>query len=401
MIPFKTLLEQCGHKIRVLALTAIRSEYDLLYPLLKGLAEDPEFDVGVIVAGAHLTRLHNHSVNLIEADGFKIVGRIKNFKMTESENTTTGRVRSAGLLLNRIAPILEEAKPDLLIYLGDREEALVAAIAANYMGIPSIHIAGGDNAHPVGGDVDEEARHATTKLSHIHFTMAKAHEKRIVKMGEEPWRVNTVGNPGLDRLRTEALVDLKCLMNKIGNINPTSYIILIYHAVSSGLIAAPIEFELCIQECLSTGMHVFVGAPNSDPGYMDLLKIIEKYSNFPQIHVYNNLPRAEFVTLLKSAKAIIGNSSLGLLEASFIGLPCINVGQRQRGRLANNNVQFVDANSSQIRSALNNALYDTNYRQRVRRVKSLYGDGYMVSRAIELIKNLPVKEKILDKKITY
>jgi len=401
MIYSNTLLSQCGNKIKVVALTAIRSEYDLLYPLLKNLNMDSKFDVSIIVAGAHLTELHNYSYKLIEADGFKIVGKIHNFKNTICDNKTVGRVQSAGFLLNRIAPILKESNPDLFIYLGDREEALIAAIAANYMGIPSIHIAGGDNAHPVGGDVDEEARHATTKLSHIHLTMAKAHEVRIKKMGEETWRIKTVGNPGLDRLRTEPSIDICKVYRKLGVKNCDQYVVLIYHAVSSGVSVAPSEFELCIHEALATGVHVFVGSPNSDPGYIDLIKVINKFSKHPKVHVYSNLPRSEFVALLKNAKAIIGNSSLGILEASFIGLPSVNVGQRQRGRIAGVNVQFVDANSIEVSLALNKALFDAKYRKKVRKAKSPYGDGNMVKRSIAFIKNLPEKGKLLDKIITY
>lgn len=400
-MPPKTLLKQCGGKLRVLALTAIRSEYDLLYPLLKALHEDPAFDVGVIVAGAHLTKLHRHSVRLIEADGFHIAARIRNLRLGEQANTTAGRVQAAGRLLSELASVLQREKPDLLIYLGDREEPLIAAVAANYLGIPAVHIAGGDNAHPVGGDVDEEARHATTKLSHVHMTMAVAHERRVLRLGEEAWRVQTVGNPGLDRLRCEPPIELDRLCRTVGPAAAEDYLILIYHAVSSGLREAPKEFALCLRQCLDTGLEVFVGAPNSDPGYADLLRVTQRFSRNLRVHPYDNLPRAEFVALLKGAKAIVGNSSLGLLEASFIGVPCVNVGQRQRGRLAGVNVQFVDADAAALQHALNKALFDNNYRARVRRAKSPYGDGYMVERALKFLKNLPPREQLLDKKITY
>lgn len=384
-----------------MALSAIRSEYDLLYPLLKGLQADSAFDVGVIAAGAHLSKLHRYSVRLIESDGFPIVERIQNFRMGEKGNTAAGRVLSGARLLSGLTAVLDRERPDLLMYLGDREEPLMAAVAANYLGIPSVHIAGGDNAHPVGGDVDEEARHATTKLSHLHLTMAKAHERRVLRLGEESWRVRTVGNPGLDRLRCEPPIGVEQLSKVVGSAAAKDYIIVIYHAVSSGLTKAPAEFALCLQQCIDTGLDVFVGAPNSDPGYADLMRITEQFSKHPRIHPYVNLPRSEFVALLKGAKAIVGNSSLGLLEASFIGVPCVNVGQRQRERLAGINVQFIDAEAVDLRQALQKSLFDHHYRAKVKRAKSPYGDGFMVERAIEFLKSLPPRESLLDKRITY
>lgn len=400
-MPPKTLLRQCGGRLRVLALTAIRSEYDLLYPLLKALQADPAFDVGVIAAGAHLTKLHRYSVRLIEADGLPIVARIRNLRLGDQANTTTGRVQAAARLLAELAKVLQREKPDLLLYLGDREEPLMAAVAANYLGIPAVHIAGGDNAHPAGGDVDEEARHATTKLSHVHMTMAVAHERRVLRLGEESWRVRTVGNPGLDRLRCEPPIGLDRLCRAAGPAAAKDYLILIYHAVSSGLSEAAQEFALCLRQCLATGLEVFVGAPNSDPGYADLLRVVQRFSRNPRVHPYDNLPRAEFVALLKGAQAVVGNSSLGLLEASFVGVPCVNVGQRQRGRLAGINVQFVDADADPLQRALHKALFDNKYRARVRRATSPYGDGFMVARAVKFLKDLPPREQLLAKSITY
>jgi GDP/UDP-N,N'-diacetylbacillosamine 2-epimerase (hydrolysing) len=378
-------------KMKVLALTAIRSEYDLLYPLLKAMRKDKAFSVGVIAAGAHLTSLHRRSVRQIEADGFRIAARIRNFTPGARANTTAGRVEGAARLLGALAKVLEREKPDLLLYLGDREEPLMAAVAAAYMGVPSVHLGGGDHTAPKGGDVDEEARHATSKLSRVHLTTAKAHAERLRRMGEEPWRIKTVGNPGLDRLRESSAAP------RAG----APYVVVIHHAVSSARAEAPAELALCLAESLAAGVEVFVGAPNSDPGYADLQRIVKKYSNDPRVHLYRNLPREEFTSLLKGAKAVVGNSSLGLLEASFIGLPCVNVGERQRGRIAGLNVQFVDASRSAVRRALRKALFDGVYRARVRRARSPYGDGRTAARVIRFLKTLPPKARLLAKTNTY
>lgn len=397
----KTYLAQRGGRLRVLALTGIRSEYDLLYPLLDGMRRDPAFDVGVIVTGAHLTPLHRHSVRQIEADGFEIRARIRSLVLAKESNAITERVRSCARLLRGLADVLEREHPDLLLYLGDREEPLVGGTAANYMGVPAVHVAGGDAAHPDGGDVDEEARHAATKLSHVHLTMAEPHTRRVLRLGEEPWRVKTVGNPGLDRLRLESALPLNRLIDAVGDVAARDFVIVLYHPVSSTLNASAREVELCLQQSLDAGLDVCVGAPNSDPGCRDILAVIKRYQRHPRVHAYGNLPRSEFAALLRRARAIVGNSSLGLLEASFIGLPCVNVGQRQRGRLAGINVQFVEAEARAVRRALHRALFDGAYRARVRRAHSPYGDGHTVARALRFLKALPPRERLLAKRITY
>jgi GDP/UDP-N,N'-diacetylbacillosamine 2-epimerase (hydrolysing) len=310
-------------------------------------------------------------------------------------------VDSAGLLLRGLSRVLARRKPDLLVYLGDREEPLIAAAAATYMSVPGVHIAGGDKASPAGGDVDEAARHATTKLSHFHLTMARAHTERILRLGEEPWRVKTVGNPGLDRLRLEPPLSAAELGARVGPAAAGDFIIVIYHAMSSAVAEAEAEMELCLKASLATGLDVFVGAPNSDPGHENILRAVARHRGNPKLHPYNNLPRAEFTGLLRRAKALIGNSSLGLLEASALGLPCVNVGERQKGRLAGVNVQFVDAEPRAVRAALAKALGDARYRARVKRGTSPYGDGRMVERAVELLAALPPKRILLDKRITY
>ncbi|MBO8164296.1 MAG: UDP-N-acetylglucosamine 2-epimerase (hydrolyzing) [Brevibacillus sp.] len=385
-------------RIKVLALTGIRSEYDLMYPLLKKLHCTPEFDLGVVVSGAHMTHLHGYSIRQIEEDGFKIVDRIENLL---NSNTFLGKAKSSAILMQDLAQTLNREQPDLFLILGDREEAIIGALTASYMNIPVVHLAGGDNTNPEGGNVDEQVRHATTKLSHIHLTMMEEHSKRIIKMGEEPWRVFTVGSAGIDRLREEAYMNREELANHFGESVLHDYIILIYHPINSHLEQAVYEVKTCFEVCLSTGMHLFVGAPNSDPGSQDILSVIEQYQNHPFVHVYKNLKRKLFVNLLRHSKCLIGNSSLAIHEAPYLCLPAINVGERQRGRVSGRNVQFVPAKAEAIRDALKKALYDSSYRKEVEEDRFIYGDGYMVEKSLKILKGLPPKEKLLAKKITY
>jgi GDP/UDP-N,N'-diacetylbacillosamine 2-epimerase (hydrolysing) len=393
-----SLKEENRSKKKILALTGIRSEYDLLFPLLRELQNDGDFAVGVICCGAHLTPLHNFSVKQIEEDGFAIVERIENILYS---NSLSGKVRSTGILLTSLAEALERERPDLLLVIGDREEPIIGALAANYLNIPVVHLAGGDNTFPKDGDVDEQVRHATTKLSHVHLTMAEEHSQRIIRMGEEPWRVHTVGSGGIDRLKTEQGIALDQLAHLAGSSVKEAYVVLIYHALSSEIAQATQELNSCIKACLANNVHIYLGAPNSDPGFQDILNEIKKFDNNPLVHQYRNLPRNAFITLLRNARCLVGNSSLAFHEAEYLGLPAVNVGERQRGRLCGENVRFADATYDSIFDAVKRAVYDGVYRKSLKTGSSVYGDGHMAQRSVAVIKQLPDKRMLLAKKITY
>lgn len=384
--------------IKILALTGIRSEYDLMFPLLQLLHKDDSFDLGIIVSGAHLSPLHNYSVNQIIGDQFKIVDRIENLLYTDS---LSGKAKSSSILMQSLCQTLERERPNYLIVLGDREESVIGALVANYMNIAVIHIAGGDNTHPTTGNVDEQVRHATTKLSHIHLTMAEEHTQRVLKMGEEPWRVFTVGNGGIDRLRNEPSISKDELSASLGDCINQPYAVIIYHPLNSDMSQAAKEVRLCIEQSLKQNLHVFIGSPNSDPGYQDIIKVIEEFRMHPKVTLYKNLNRDVFVNVLRNAACLIGNSSLGFHEAPYLSLPAINVGQRQRGRMHGANVQIVDANEVEIQEALKKALYDLEYKEQLTRDRYIYGDGHMAEKAIDIIRQLPSGERILAKKLMY
>lgn len=383
---------------KIIALTGIRSEYDLLYPLLDGLENHPEYDLRIVVAGAHLTPLHDYSVRQIERDGFHIVERIENLLYS---NSFLGKAKSSAILMQSLAQVLDREKPDLLMVLGDREEAIIGSLTASYMNVPVIHLAGGDNTAPEGGNVDEQVRHASTKLSHIHLTMMEEHSERIRKLGEESWRVHTVGSAGVDRLRSVPQLPVEQLSTSLGEAVLGDYIVLIYHPLSSNVDQAAKEMRICIEESIHAEKNVFIGMPNSDPGSQDVINVLNEYLHHPNVCVYQNLDRNRFVNLLRHAKCLIGNSSLAIHEGAYLCLPSINVGERQRGRVAGANVQFVAANRDEVRSALSKALYDSEYKSEIIKDRFIYGDGYMVEKTLQILNSVPSREELLAKKISY
>ncbi len=393
------LVAECDGVVKVGVVTGIRSEFDLLQPLLRALDDAPDFDVSVIACGAHPTPVHDHSVDLVRAEGVRVAEVIENLLVADSP---TAKARTAGILLTSLAQTVAREAYDLLVVLGDREESVVTALCGTYAGVPVVHLAGGDHTHPVGGNVDEEVRHAATKLAHVHLTMAADHTERVLRLGEEPWRVHTVGSGGIDRLRVEPGVDDATLAATLGDDATGDLLVVIHHPLSSSPGTGAHEVGLVLDAALGSGLPVFVGMPNSDPGSSAIVAEIDRrVRDEPRLHPYRNLPRPEFTTLLRKARCLLGNSSLGLHEAPYLGLPVVNVGQRQRGRMAGANVQWVDPEPCAIATALHRALHDDAYRAEIADGPSPYGDGHMATRSVEVLRALPGRQALLAKDLTF
>ena len=370
---------------KVLFISGIRSDYDLLVPLAKLMKKANDFEVSFFLCAPHYSHLHNYSHLLVQADGFEIVSNQLD-KQLSLDGTVAGRLDLAAKLLKDLNEVIETQKPDLVIYLGDREEPLMAATCCAYRNIPTVHIAGGDHCYPAGGDVDEPVRHAISKLSSLHLVMAEAHKDRLMKMGEEPSRVAVVGNAGLDSIVATpvmAVNDIPVVMDsKISD----NYAVLIHHVMSSVKPSDALhEYKAIISSCIESGLSLYIGAPNSDPGFSSLTEYAFEVAreNPKKIFLYKNLGRKDFINLLRNASLIIGNSSLGILEAGFLEKPVINVGERQRGRLHGKNVSFVQANREQICGAIKDALTKSVFDASDR---NLYGDGTMATTSIAFIR---------------
>ena len=339
----------------------------------------------------------------IEADaqrcGFAIVEQLETLLHSSSR---LGKVKSSGILLTALGQTLARERPDLLLLLGDREEVVIGSLAGLYLGIPVVHLAGGDSIQPDGGCPDEWARHAATKMSHLHLTMAEAHSQRLHHLGEEPWRVHTVGSGGVDRLRLEPPLSRQALSEAAGTAVLNDYAVLIFHSLMDAQCQQGGEqVRLCLEGTLRSGLHLFIGAPNSDPGYQAVAKVIGEYAQHKQVTLYRHLSRSAFVALLRYARCLVGNSSLAFHEAPFLGLPAVTVGDRQQGRLAANNIQAVAFDLHALQRAVQKAAFDTDYRASVQPGNTLYGDGYMAGRSVEILKKLPSKQLLLAKRMTY
>ena len=381
----------------VLAVTGIRSEYDILSSVFRAISKHDDLILKVAVTGAHLSESFGRTIDEIEIDGFEIVDRIESLL---SGNQGSQRVKGAGIQLQGLVQTVLRIKPDFLLVLGDREESITTALISTYMNIPLVHIGGGDR---VVGNADDQIRHAVTKLAHIHLATNLESKKRILLLGEQDFRVFNVGNPGLDRLIETERLSLSQISSNLKFKIPESapYIILIQHALSSEVKDAYHQMKITLDAIKALGITTIISYPNSDAGGLEIIKAINEYSSLPFIYCSKNIPRLDFVNLLRNAACLVGNSSLGILEAPLLTLPVVNVGNRQTGRLHAENVQFVPHDKDRIVKAVQRALYDNDYILTVKKCKNPYGDGKSSNKIADIIANTIIDEKLLVKDITY
>lgn len=381
----------------VLAVTGIRSEYDIMSSVFHSINNHPRLDLNIVVTGAHLSESYGHTIDEIEKDGFKIADRIESLL---SGNQESLRIKGLGIQIQGLVQSVLRVKPDFLLVLGDREESISTALVSTYMNIPLVHIAGGDR---VVGNVDDQVRHAVTKLAHIHLTTNIESKNRIISLGEQKFRVHNVGNPGLDRLvKTKKLSRFELSKNLNFPLSKDEpYIVLIQHALSSEVDQAYEQMKVTLEAVKKMEVKTIISFPNSDAGGMRIIKAINEYANLPFIYTAKNIPRLEFVNLLREAACLIGNSSAGILEAPLLKIPVVNIGNRQKGRLHAENVEFVAHNKNKIIGAINKAIFDKEYIARVQKCSNPYGNGKSSDKIAEIISSVKINDKLLIKDITY
>lgn len=379
-------------RLKVLAVTGIRSEYDILYPVIKKMQEDSLFEVVLAVSSAHLSEWHNFTLKKIEQDGFTVVDKLDSLFMT---NRVVQRAKGMGILTYALSQTVEREKPDFLFVVGDREESIATAIVGNYMNILTAHLGGGD---PVYGNADDPIRMAASKLAHIHFTTAEKYAENLIKMKEDAFRVFFSGNPALSNIKN---VPQKQLAEVAGymsfDIKDGNYIVLVKHPLSSEEEDAYEQMKVTLNAleefCNGFNYKVVASYPNTDPGSYDILRAIKEFEGKPFIKFNNTLPREYFVNLMRNTKALIGNSSMGILEAPFYKIPVVNVGNRQQGRLNAGNVKFVNHQKVEIIEALKEACLDNNYRNKIKNLSCPYGDGNAPEIICETLKKINPKDK--------
>ncbi|OVE81661.1 UDP-N-acetylglucosamine 2-epimerase (hydrolyzing) [bacterium K02(2017)] len=389
-------------KKKIICVTGCRSEYDICYSVLKRFQNDDSFDLSIVVTGAHLSENYGYTVKEIEADGFFISDRIQTLIDSDKE---VGKIKGSGLLMLGLSDALNRLNPAYVMVVGDREEAIISAVVCTYMGIPLIHLCGGDSTLPEFGDVDEPIRHATSKMANIHFTMNETHQERLIKMGEEPWRILNTGNPALDRFEEIKSMSkseiLKYFKFDEGD-KDKPLVFILQHVISGEFEDGAKQIKETLEAILSLKVNCIMNYPNTDMGSRDIIKVMESYKGKSQVRIEKNIPRKEFVNLLRNIDLLVGNSSLALLEGGFLKLPAINVGERNKDRMNGGNVIFVNAKSKDIKETAQKILTDKDYQQKLKNCKMLYGKGDSSKLIYEYVKKInKTKTELIAKKMTY
>ena len=377
-------------KKKILAITGIRSEYDILFPVLSEL-RNLEHDLKVVISGAHLSDNHGNTWQRIRDDGFDIADKIDSLLATDR---ITQRAKGVGILIQGLTQTVEQIDPDCVIVVGDREESIAAAIVCNYLNKLLVHIGGGD---PVFGNADDPIRFAVSKLAHLHCTTHKEYAENLINMGEEEFRVFFTGNPAYVNINNTPKISLENLLKDLNiSINQKDFIVFIQHPLSSELDQTErhIKTSLSALEKFSlTNNYITICiSPNSDPGSEIIKENIFNYQDEKWFFALDSLDRKHFVNLIRHAKALVGNSSMGILEAPHYKLPVVNIGNRQKGRLNAGNVIFVNNDVDEVVVEIEKACLDTAYREKVKKLANPYGDGTAAKKIVNIIESLDISD---------
>ncbi len=370
---------------RIAIVTGTRAEFGLLEPVIRAVARWRGLEPQLIVCGMHLLPRFGRTIDAIRAAGYPIAATVR---MQRGDDTPTDQAVGLGRGVAGLARAFERLASDVVVVLGDRIEALAAALAGATTGRAVAHIHGGDVAL---GDFDDSLRHAITKLAHVHFAATRDAARRIVRMGEDPQRVHLVGAPGLDRLRE--LIDRTPLPRR------QNAALVVMHPTGRPAATERRTARRVLEAVAAAGLRRIVIYPNSDRGHRGIIEAIEAHRRrHADVEVARSLPRDAYLRRLLEVRVLVGNSSSGIIEAPFAGTPVVNVGDRQQHRLAGGRgIHHADETRAAIQTALQAAL-----RSRLRPGRRTpYGDGRAGERIAGVLAKLRITRSLLRKRIRY
>jgi len=381
-------------ELKIAVITGTRAEYGLLYWIMKGIKSSKILKLQIIATGMHLSPYFGSTYKLIENDGFVIDKKVD---MLVANDTPTAVSKSIGLGTIGFAQAYDELKPDLVMVLGDRYELLSAVSAAIPFNIPVAHIHGGESTE---GAIDEQIRHALTKISHLHFASTQQYADNIVRMGEESWRVHNVGAPGLDWINKIDCYTKKQVENKLDISFDKGIILSTFHPVTVEQENTEYYIDNIIQALMDTKLQIIFTGSNSDPSGLIINQKTKKAAQLSSsIRYYDNLGQRLYLSCQKYSRLMVGNSSSGIIEAASFGLPVINIGIRQKGRLQSGNVIDTGYSVEDISRGIQIALSET-FKNSIAGIKNIYGDGNTAEKIIGILENIDLL-KLRIKRLAY
>lgn len=377
---------------KIAVFTGTRAEYGLLFPLINMLSASQEVNLQLYVGGMHLSPEYGYTISQIEEDGFDITARLE---FLLSSGSPLGVSKSMALAQMAAAEAIAIHQPDIIVLLGDRFESLAIAQAAMIAQVPIAHIHGGELTE---GLIDDAVRHSISKMSHFHFTACEQYRQRVIQLGEQPSTVFNVGAPGLDNIRVMELLTLNELQASVDLPLSGDFVLATYHPVTLAKGGALIALKNMLVALEKLEHQVLITYPNADTFGTSLIELLKDYqARFPnKFLLTQSLGQLRYLSAMKHCKAVIGNSSSGIIEAPSMKVPTVNIGNRQRGRISADSVIDCDESKETIAKAITLALSDEHIKL-TKTIVNPYGDGQSSRKIAEVLKTAPL-DNILQKR---
>ena len=378
-------------KRKICVVVTARPSYSRIKSALKAIDEHPDLELLLVVAASALLGRYGTAVKYIEEDGFQIAAKV--FNVLEG-GTLAAQAKTTGLGIIELTNVFENLSPDAVVTVADRFETMSTAIAASYLNIPLVHVQGGE----VTGNIDEKVRHAITKLADLHFVSSKKAKERVLKMGEEEQVVFHTGCPSIDlahNIHEDGHLDFDPY-ERYGGVGKKpkyddGYLVVMQHPVTT-------EYEQARQQALETihaidalQIPTFWFWPNVDAGSdgtSNAIRSFRENNEVDHIHFFKNMTPLDFLKFLKNCKCLVGNSSVGIRECAYLGVPVINIGSRQNGRERGDNVTDVDYDKNIIQAAILQQYKHGKYAS-----DKIYGNGDAGRKIAQLLAEVPLTFK--------
>jgi len=367
-------------KLKACFITGSRAEYGLLYPLIKRLKLDNNFKVQIIATGMHLMNDFGNTYRIIEKD-FGIDKKV-DIAFTGDGNIDVAKATGNGII--GFTSAFKELKPDFIVLLGDRYEIFATAICAYLMRIPIVHIHGGEITE---GAIDDGIRHSITKMSQLHFTSTEEYRKRVIQLGEESQRVFNVGALGVENIKTMELLPKSELEKQINFALNTEYVLVTFHSETMEKDGGINQLQNLLKVLNKVKYKVIFTKPNSDAHGKIIIQIIERFvrKNPGRVALYSSMGQLKYLSTIKYASVVIGNSSSGIIEAPSLKVPTVNIGGRQKGRIRAASVIDVNSDIKSISAGIKKA-FSTAFKKECLKISNPYGKGNTSGQILSILK---------------
>ncbi|NCC52356.1 MAG: UDP-N-acetylglucosamine 2-epimerase (hydrolyzing) [Spartobacteria bacterium] len=372
-------------------ITAGRSDFGIYRPLAGAIQNEPGLELVLYATGGHFSKEHGYTIDEINAAGLPVTA----LPVPVSGDTPQAVAQAMGAITAAFSDTFAQRPPDVLVSLGDRYEMIAAALASVPFCIPLAHLHGGELSE---GAMDNVFRHALTKLSHLHFASTATAARRIVHMGEEPWRVTTCGALGLDNLAALEFLDKAAIEQKLGIALDAPPVLVTYHPATLEPGQTEQHMNEFIRALARIGHPLIISYPNTDMASATVIRHLQAFAAArDDARLVYNLGTQLYFSLMRIAHAMLGNSSSGIIEAASFKLPVINVGTRQQGRLHAENVLDTPCREADILKAFE-TISQPAFRTWMQSIENPYGDGHTAPRILSVLRDTPINGHLLKKK---